>query len=196
VIRMRSWLVATLLFILLSPGLLLTLPAKTSKEFFMSRQTSLTAIFVHGLLFAVIYWLYLGSCSVSEGFEAVPEQPNCGIHPPCPTGFSCINGTCVDTRAPATPMPMPSNKPTMPMPSPGGPSPVAMAPAQPTFTGLAPTGQVVSSSNAEPAPSLTTLRPAVTNSNVGPSPTMPTIISGTGGSMPNIMEMMGSNIRM
>jgi len=191
VIRMQSWLSATLFFILLSPGFLLTIPAE-SKGFFMSRQTSLAAVVVHGLVFAVLYQLYLNSCSAWEGFEvSVPDQTNCGQHPPCPTGFSCINSICVDTR----PLIMP-RKPDIPMPAPGMPSPVAMAPAKPTFTGLAPTGKVVSSSNAVPAPSLTTLRPAVTNSNVGPSTSMPTIISGTGGSMPNIMQMMGSNMMM
>ena len=163
---MQSWLSATLLFILLSPGFLLTLPAE-SKGFFMSRQTSLIAVIVHGLVFAVLYQLYLNTCSAWEGFDgSAPDQSDCGPHPPCPTGFSCINATCVDTRSLIMPkkpdMQMP-NKPDMPMPEPGGPSPVAMAPAKPTFTGLAPTGQVVSSSNASPAPSLTTLRPALTS---------------------------------
>lgn len=175
---MKSWLSATLLFILLSPGFLLTLPAE-SKGFFMSRQTSLIAVIVHSLVFALLYQLYLNTCSAWEGFGvSQPDDVPCGIHMPCPTGFECMNGTCVDSRkrllsdadVSQSLIAMEQNrlavlkkeKPTqqMPMPPPGGPSPVAMAPAKPTFTGLAPTGKVVSSSNANPAPSLSTLRPA------------------------------------
>lgn len=180
VIRMKSWLSATLLFILLSPGLLLTLPAE-SKGFFMSRQTSLVAVVVHALVFALLYQLYLNTCSAWEGFDvSKPDNVQCGIHMPCPTGFQCISGTCVDLRGEAIKMEeivemknriqnyenkikdlmsQPQQQ-KMPMPAPGEPSPVAMAPAKPTFTGLAPTGQIISSSNASPAPSLTTLRPA------------------------------------
>jgi hypothetical protein len=44
------------LFILLSPGLLLTLPGG-SKGIFNSMQTSVTAIFFHGLIFAILYRL-------------------------------------------------------------------------------------------------------------------------------------------
>ena len=190
---MKSWLSATLLFILLSPGFLLTLPAE-SKGFFMSRQTSLVAVVVHALVFALLYQLYLNTCSAWEGFGvSQPDDVPCGIHMPCPTGFECMNGTCVDSRKrllsdadvsqslismeqnrlavlqkqmpppqemPKPPQEMPKPPQQMPMPAPGGPSPVAMAPAKPTFTGLAPTGQIISSSNASPAPSLTTLRPA------------------------------------
>jgi len=42
------------LFIVLSPGLLLTLPSG-SKGLFMSMQTSVGAIFLHGLVFAILY---------------------------------------------------------------------------------------------------------------------------------------------
>jgi hypothetical protein len=44
------------LFIVLSPGLLLTLPSG-SKGLFMSMQTSVSAIFLHGLIFAILYRL-------------------------------------------------------------------------------------------------------------------------------------------
>jgi len=44
------------LFILLSPGLLLTLPGG-SKGVFTSMQTSVSAIFLHGLIFAILYRL-------------------------------------------------------------------------------------------------------------------------------------------
>ena len=42
------------LFVILSPGLLLTIPA-TGKGLFMSGQTSMQAILLHGFLFSVIY---------------------------------------------------------------------------------------------------------------------------------------------
>jgi hypothetical protein len=42
------------LFVLLSPGLLLTLPSG-SKGLFMSLQTSLPSILLHGLIFTVLY---------------------------------------------------------------------------------------------------------------------------------------------
>ena len=234
VIRMKSWLSATLLFILLSPGFLLTLPAE-SKGFFMSRQTSLSSIIVHALIFAVLYQLYLNTCSAWEGFGlSEPDQKICGIHRPCPVGFGCTNGTCIDLRdrvlsdadidqmqieqnkiyqaalqnqqqpmqvqqqqmpmqvqqqqqpmqVQEQPMqvqqqqmpmldsrgPMPPLQQSMPMPEPGGPSPPSMAPAKPNFTGLAPTGQVVSAANAMPAPSLTNFKPApVTSQKLLPS---------------------------
>lgn len=177
-----SWLYATLFFIVLSPGLLLTLPAG-SKGIFMSRQTSVLAILVHALIFAILFNLYLNSCSAWEGFAddvppaatapaptpaptptatptptpAGPQAPkpqNCGMHPPCPEGFMCVNGTCVD------------NRPTvsyMPIPSPAPPAPPTMLPSKPTFTGLAPTGPVVSSSNAVPAKSESSLLPSEVN---------------------------------
>jgi hypothetical protein len=47
-------LVPVILFILLSPGVLLTLPP-LSKGIFMSGQTSIPAVLVHGVVFAVVY---------------------------------------------------------------------------------------------------------------------------------------------
>ena len=43
-----------LLFVLLSPGVVLTLPPVGSKVFF-SGQTSVTAVLVHAAVFAVVY---------------------------------------------------------------------------------------------------------------------------------------------
>lgn len=54
----------TLLFILLSPGFLLTIPP-VGKSIFMSGQTSVTAILVHALIFTGILY---GLSSVKEGF--------------------------------------------------------------------------------------------------------------------------------
>jgi hypothetical protein len=57
-------LVAVILFILLSPGLLLTLPP--GKKIFMSGQTSVTAILVHTVVF---YFAYKQLSSMYEGFD-------------------------------------------------------------------------------------------------------------------------------
>jgi len=54
--ELTNILIPTLLFILLSPGLFLTLPP-TSKGVWMSRETSIHAIFLHSLVFAFIYFL-------------------------------------------------------------------------------------------------------------------------------------------
>jgi hypothetical protein len=54
----------TLLFILLSPGFLLTIPP-VGKSIFMSGQTSVTAILVHALIFTAILY---GLSTVKEGF--------------------------------------------------------------------------------------------------------------------------------
>ena len=65
---MPNWLPITFLFIILSPGLFITIPAG-SKGMIMSRQTSVNAILVHALVFIIIYQLYLNSCDVWERFE-------------------------------------------------------------------------------------------------------------------------------
>lgn len=54
----------TLLFILLSPGFLLTIPP-VGKSMFMSGQTSVSAILVHALIFTGILY---GLSTVKEGF--------------------------------------------------------------------------------------------------------------------------------
>ena len=48
-------IVPVILFILLSPGLLVTLPPE-SKGYYMSRQTSLRAVLVHALVFLGVYY--------------------------------------------------------------------------------------------------------------------------------------------
>jgi hypothetical protein len=48
-------LVPVILFIILSPGLLLTIPP-ASKGLFMSGQTSIPSVFVHAIVFAVVYF--------------------------------------------------------------------------------------------------------------------------------------------
>jgi hypothetical protein len=49
-----NFIISLALFTLLSPGLLLTLPSG-SKGVLMSLQTSLPAIFVHAIIFAVVH---------------------------------------------------------------------------------------------------------------------------------------------
>jgi hypothetical protein len=60
----------TLLFILLSPGFLLTIPP-VGKSLFMSGQTSVSAILVHALIFTAILY---GLSTLKEGFA--PEWNN------------------------------------------------------------------------------------------------------------------------
>ena len=50
-------LVPTLLFIILSPALLLTIPPQEKGGLFMSGQTSVTSILVHAVVFAVVFYL-------------------------------------------------------------------------------------------------------------------------------------------
>jgi len=52
----NDYIIPALLFLILSPGMLLTLPAG-SKGPFMSGQTSLLAVLVHALVFAVVFAL-------------------------------------------------------------------------------------------------------------------------------------------
>jgi hypothetical protein len=63
---------AVVLFILLSPGLLLTLPP-VGKKIFMSCQTSVAAVFVHALVFAIAltYLPYIPVLNQLDGFQNV-----------------------------------------------------------------------------------------------------------------------------
>jgi len=61
-----AWL-ATLLFVILSPGLLLTIPA-VGKKMFMSGKTSIQSILVHALIFFVILYAIKYYYNYSEGF--------------------------------------------------------------------------------------------------------------------------------
>ena len=75
-----EFLLAFLLFALLSPGLLLTLPSG-SKGVFMSLQTSIPAVFLHAFIFAAIYvalshcyFRYLKKQKMSKWQKAVKEM--------------------------------------------------------------------------------------------------------------------------
>ena len=96
------WL-ATLLFVVLSPGVLLTLPPG-SKGIFMSLQTSLLAVLVHAVVF---YLALIFLPSYVEGFQAPPAstlkaqgipaagQKSCESDSDCLGIQSCKNKVCV-----------------------------------------------------------------------------------------------------
>lgn len=69
-------LLATVLFVLLSPGVLLTLPPIGGK-IFMSGKTSLVAVLVHAVVFYVLMSMRRQIPVINvifEGFEAQGEQ--------------------------------------------------------------------------------------------------------------------------
>lgn len=67
-------LVLPLLFILLSPGFLLTIPP-VGKKVLMSGQTSLTAVFVHAAIFTAILYA-LKTMNNPEGFAPQWDKDN------------------------------------------------------------------------------------------------------------------------
>ena len=101
-------LLCGLLFFLLSPGVLLTIPPG-SKGLFVSEQTSLLAAAVHAVVFVIVShlaWTYVIRPSLNNGVY-VPKPPsvfvnrrNGGITPcnnnlDCSRDSFCVNGTCV-----------------------------------------------------------------------------------------------------
>lgn len=70
-------LVLAALFVLLSPGVLLTLPAG-SRGVWMSRQTSITAVLVHAVVFAAALYavkMYMPAYSRSvDPFQTMTQQ--------------------------------------------------------------------------------------------------------------------------
>jgi hypothetical protein len=86
-----SALLPTLLFVLLSPGVLLTLPPK-GKGIWMSGQTSLIAVLVHAVVFMVALH-YLRSSGMFEGFQ---DAMGMGGADGCPPGTKKdASGNCV-----------------------------------------------------------------------------------------------------
>ena len=88
---MSPLLIAGLLFFVLSPGVLLTIPAG-SKGLFFSCQTSVTAALVHAVVFVGVSYLLM---SAYEGFQNMtpmgppmmgPPGPNIPMGPMGPTG--------------------------------------------------------------------------------------------------------------
>lgn len=79
-------LALTLLFVILSPGVLLTLPPVGSK-ILMSEKTSLMAVFVHAVVFYLVGCLLLPRL---EGFSNTPTNAAGGPAAPAPaSGASC-----------------------------------------------------------------------------------------------------------
>jgi len=71
------------LFFVLSPGVLLTLPAG-SKGIWMSRQTSVLAALVHSLVFVLVLTVVMKYLGIHEGFIA------CGGTACAPTVKTCV----------------------------------------------------------------------------------------------------------
>ena len=98
------WTLA-LFFFLLSPGVLLTLPAG-SKGVWMSGQTSVAAAAVHAIVFvlALVYIVpFLRSLGLPlEGFEDAAKQAagtkdvgaTCAAADECKSGLKCEGGIC------------------------------------------------------------------------------------------------------
>jgi hypothetical protein len=93
---------ATILFVLLSPGILLTLPAG-GKGIVMSGQTSMMAVLVHAVLFyfLVPFLTPLARRLGLEGFQGTPPPPaECTDEACAAIGLKCCgNGatSCAQT---------------------------------------------------------------------------------------------------
>ena len=93
-------LLATVLFIVLSPGVLLTIPPGKGNKLFVSGKTSLVAVLVHA---AVFYFALMLLPAV--GIEAMTNEDDkkeppkkvsgvqCNMSSECDSGV-CMNGTC------------------------------------------------------------------------------------------------------
>ncbi len=64
-------MIAVLLFILLSPGFLLSIPAVGGK-YLMTGKTSVTAVLVHAVVFGLVLYLLKTYYGI-EGFAATPQ---------------------------------------------------------------------------------------------------------------------------
>jgi hypothetical protein len=82
-----KWFALAALFFVLSPGIVLTIPAG-NKGMFFSCQTSVAAAIVHALVFVLV--LFYLKPYVLEGFEAGPAEGVKG----CPAGQVRVSGTC------------------------------------------------------------------------------------------------------
>ena len=89
-------LVLTLLFILLSPGVLVTLPP-VGNTIFCSGKTSLSAVLVHAVVFYIVAAFILPH--VIEGFQLDPNRAECNVNQNKPSGCRCtpkrnVRGNC------------------------------------------------------------------------------------------------------
>jgi len=92
-----SLLVAGLLFFVLSPGVLLTIPSG-SKGLFLSGQTSVLAALVHAVVFVVVSYLLT---SAVERFESDPQCTGKKNGTKCGQGVDyCMNNRCISRDGP------------------------------------------------------------------------------------------------
>jgi Protein of unknown function (DUF3339) len=69
------WYVSALLFILLSPGFLLTIPPVGRGGLFMSGKTSTAAVIVHAIVFAVAsHYVYAYLKKEKSGFQTEADE--------------------------------------------------------------------------------------------------------------------------
>ena len=90
---MMKYLVLAILFFVLSPGVLLTLPP-VGKKIWMSGKTSITSALVHAIVFIGIYYLIQKNMNVMEGFAA----KSCSFSSDCGNNAYCENKKCTEFR--------------------------------------------------------------------------------------------------
>jgi hypothetical protein len=88
--------IAAILFFVLSPGVLLTIPPGT-KGLFMSGQTSLVAAAVHAVVFVAALYCVRACYGMQENFDTV-KPTMCKADTDCKGlttgGCFCANGEC------------------------------------------------------------------------------------------------------
>jgi hypothetical protein len=85
-----STLLATALFVALSPGVLLTIPPGKGPVF-ASGKTSLVAVFVHAALFYLVLTVFP---RIVEGLENQTAKKVSGVQ--CRMSTECESGVCVN----------------------------------------------------------------------------------------------------
>jgi len=92
--------ILAILFFLLSPGVLLTLPSG-SKGVWMSGQTSVIAALVHSFVFVLVLTLVNKYLWRREKFFAKKKAPptKAAAGTACKTGSTCQSGTCSGANA-------------------------------------------------------------------------------------------------
>ncbi len=92
---MMKFIVLAVLFFLLSPGVLLTLPP-VGKKIWMSGQTSMTSVVVHAIVFVIVCYLIQKYSNILENFATkLAVGQACKQNSDCMTN-SCCNGKCSD----------------------------------------------------------------------------------------------------
>ena len=98
-----SLLRATLLFVLLSPGFLLTIPP--IGKLFMSRKTSVAAVLVHAAVFyfALKFSYMIPGVNMVQGFTNAEGGGRKASGEPCSSGSECRSTFCVSGECKNTP---------------------------------------------------------------------------------------------